>query len=202
MPPKQRISKETILETAFTLLRREGEAAINARSIARAAGCSTQPIFSAYSSMDELREALCRKALAVYNQYMERGLQNGPAFKGAGAAYIAFAREEPVLFRLLYMTPLRGMNSVTGRMDENWARILQVVQEATGLSKPLAERLYLDCWIFVHGIAVMEATGTMHFTEEQISTMLSDQFLGICDRLHQQAALKEKGAADHADPEC
>ena len=42
--PKQKITKEMILDAAFTLLRTKGHEAVNARSIASQAGCSVQPI--------------------------------------------------------------------------------------------------------------------------------------------------------------
>ena len=55
MPPKVRITKEEIIGTCLALVRENGADALNARSIAAALGCSTQPIFSNFSSMEELQ---------------------------------------------------------------------------------------------------------------------------------------------------
>jgi hypothetical protein len=44
MPPKVKITKEEIIQTALFLVRENGEQAINARAIATALHCSTQPI--------------------------------------------------------------------------------------------------------------------------------------------------------------
>ena len=44
MPPKVKITKENIVETAIELIKKEGEVSLNARSIASSLGCSTQPI--------------------------------------------------------------------------------------------------------------------------------------------------------------
>ena len=65
MPPKVRVTREDILRTAFEILRHEGASALNARSIATALDCSTQPIFSNFSSMEELLKAV----LAVAYEY-------------------------------------------------------------------------------------------------------------------------------------
>ena len=46
MPPKQRITREMILECAFVMFLSEGMETVNARSVAKALGCSTQPIIS------------------------------------------------------------------------------------------------------------------------------------------------------------
>ena len=54
MPPKVKITKEDIIRTAVDLVRQRGIDAINARAIATALSCSTQPIFSNFATMDEL----------------------------------------------------------------------------------------------------------------------------------------------------
>lgn len=45
MPAAKRISKEAIIDAAAAVLRIGGFEAINARSVAKALGCSTQPIY-------------------------------------------------------------------------------------------------------------------------------------------------------------
>ena len=44
MPAIKKISKEAIIDAAVDVLRDGGEGAINARSVAKQLGCSTQPI--------------------------------------------------------------------------------------------------------------------------------------------------------------
>jgi len=54
---------------------------------------------------------------------------------------------------------------------------------ASGLSREKVKKLYLEMWIFTHGIAVMLATKIADFTEEEISGMLTDAFMGIKNKL-------------------
>ena len=58
MPPKLRISKEDIVTAVVALVRKDGVQAINARNIASALNCSTQPVFSNFAIMDDLRNAV------------------------------------------------------------------------------------------------------------------------------------------------
>ena len=104
MPPKIRYDREAVLQAAYRIARSQGAEAVNARAIARELGCSTQPIFRAFSGMEELRQELLGLARACYNSYMARSatLADKP-YKGTGMAYILFAREEPHLFRMLFM---------------------------------------------------------------------------------------------------
>ena len=62
MPPKVRVTKENIIKTATELVRQSGADAINARAIAKVLGCSTQPIFSNFATMDELKTAVIQSA--------------------------------------------------------------------------------------------------------------------------------------------
>ena len=96
MPPKTKVSKEEILSTAVNLVRNDGENALNARNIARSLGCSTQPIFSNFINMDELRAAVKEKANILYQNCLATDMSAGkyPPYKASGMAYIRFAREE------------------------------------------------------------------------------------------------------------
>ena len=45
MPPKVKTTREDIVSTALSLVRARGAGALNARAVAAALGCSTQPVF-------------------------------------------------------------------------------------------------------------------------------------------------------------
>ena len=66
MPPKVRITKEDIIHTAVEIVRRDGTGAINARVIAKELNCSTQPVFSNFATMEDLRYAVVAAADALY----------------------------------------------------------------------------------------------------------------------------------------
>ena len=58
MPPKVKITKENIIQAAMDIVRNAGADALNARNIAAKLDCSTQPIFSNFATMDQLRLAV------------------------------------------------------------------------------------------------------------------------------------------------
>ena len=59
MAPKVKVSKEDIIKTTIELVREHGADFINARAIASALSCSTQPIFSNFNSMFNLCYLKC-----------------------------------------------------------------------------------------------------------------------------------------------
>lgn len=56
MPPKIRVEKEDIIKAAAEIVREKGISSLNARAVAAKLGVSTQPIFSNYSTMEELKK--------------------------------------------------------------------------------------------------------------------------------------------------
>ena len=177
MPPKIRYDREAVLQAAYRLARSQGADAVNARAIARELGCSTQPIFRAFSGMDELRQELLLLAKACYNGYMARSasLADKP-YKGTGMAYILFAREEPHLFRMLFMRNRLQEGDALGSDDDNLEYVIRLICETTGLDHDTALAFHLELWVFTHGLAVLIATRYLPYDEVEISRMLSDQY--------------------------
>ena len=72
MPAARRISRDEIIDAAVEVLRDGGFSAVNARSVAKKLGCSTQPIYLSFKSMDELKTALTERAIAQHTQRVAR----------------------------------------------------------------------------------------------------------------------------------
>lgn len=184
MPPKPKVSKENVTAAALEVVRKNGAAALNARSVAMALGTSTQPIFSHYKSMEELKRAVIVSADRLYKSYLEMDMAAGeyPAYKASGMAYIRFAREERELFKLLFMRDRSG--EVIFEDHEAIRPILDIIKRNTGLSEQEAFRFHLEMWIYVHGIATMTATSYLELEPEFISQILTDAFMGLQTRYH------------------
>lgn len=179
MPPSVRITKEDIIKTAMELVRKNGEDAINARAIASALGCSTQPVFSNFASMVEVREAVIEAAEALCAEYSKAEMEKGeyPVYKASGMGYIRFAKEERELFRLVYMCD-RSAEQMA-QEDRNFSESVALVSKNTGLGEDEARVFHLEMWALVYGIATMYATGFLDLDSELVSRMLSDAYLGM-----------------------
>ena len=181
MPPRVKITQENIIKTAVELVRMHGAQALNARGVAAALNCSTQPIFSNFASMDDLLAATVGAAYGVYQDFIKRELESGkyPQYKAFGMAYIRFAKEEKELFKLLFMCDTtRQSFTPTQDFDASVSMIMRM----NGMDKATAELLHLEMWVCVHGIATMMATSYLNIEEELVSRMLSDYYLGLKNR--------------------
>lgn len=179
MPPKIRITKESIIEIAVEIVREQGEQGINARNLASVLKCSTQPIFSNFATMEELKMSMVDKVNMLCEEYIQKEVAKGeyPAYKASGMAYIRFAKEEKALFKLLYM---RDRTEETYPAELELSNQMEnILRNTTGLEDDDMKLFHLEMWAYVHGIASMCATGFVDLNWDLISKMLTDAYMGL-----------------------
>ena len=68
--PKQRITKNMVVDAAFKIARQRGMEQVLVKNIADELGCSVQPIYSYCKNMDGLREEVGHKARDFIQEYI------------------------------------------------------------------------------------------------------------------------------------
>ncbi len=177
MPPKVKNTREEIIKAAVEIIRSNGEAALNVRSVAEALGCSTQPVFSNFKTMDELKGEVIKKAQLIYSAFAEEHINSEQFsnYKAQGMAYITFAKNESHLFKLLYLN--NTDNSLNNKLEK-------IASKTLTLSEDEARLFNLEMWAFVHGMAVMTANADFPLHEAVISRIFDDAFEGIKTRFN------------------
>lgn len=181
MPGNRKIQKEEIIEAALALLRENGLENVQARLIAKKLNCSTQPIFYQFSNMEELKKELFSKMIEIYRRYMTPDKQSKHHYKDMGRGYIRFAKEEPQIFRCLFMsqTNLTSENYIL-QDKEIYQALLAHIGEVTGMTKEEEiKSFHLKMWTFTHGIATMITTGTCEISDKEIDQMLTEEFMAL-----------------------
>ena len=67
--PKQRITKEMVVEAAFEIARNDGTEQVLVKNIAEKIGCSVQPIYSYCRNMDGLKADVTGRALEFVREF-------------------------------------------------------------------------------------------------------------------------------------
>ena len=183
MPPKVKYSREDILDAAYELVRSKGEGALSARTLASYLGCSTAPIFTAFPSVDALRFAVAMKAKDYYNHYLQQGLSQDIPFKGAGMQYIRFAKEEPELFKLLFMGSEAKETHYMPTGDDNEPDVRECVENYYEMKTDKAKYIYNHMSVYAHGFATLFAQGNCTFSESYVSRMMSEMFFALKQRV-------------------
>lgn len=178
MPAKRLVTRENILKAAFDLVRERGMDALSVRELALKLNCSTQPIYHSFAGMDSLKEEVIKEIYATYQRYVKAEAESGryPEYKAMGMGYIRFAREEPKLYFYMFM---RNREGKYGWEEKYFYEAAEVVMRNYGLERSAAEKLHLEIWLTVHGIASAIATGFLDLDENTVSDMLTDAYRGF-----------------------
>ena len=181
MPPKVKVTKEDIISAAVGIVRLSGEQTLNARTVASALNCSTQPVFSNFATMDDLLEEAFTNAYDQYLCFIKNEVESGkyPVYKSFGMAYIRFAKEEKELFKFLFMRKRTGEDIAP---SPDFEESVQLIMQANSVTEETARLIHLEMWTCVHGIGTMLATSYLSLEWELIGDMLTDIYQGIRER--------------------
>lgn len=192
MPTKQKITKEMILEAAYELVRECGIESVNSRNVAKKIGCSTQPVFSQFPTMEELRKGVFEYACAKGTEQILTH-ENEPDFMNKTTLWVVhLAREEPNLFKLVYLSNyFEDMKELDSKMKyEANEKMSQKLMEMFSLSGDVCQDIFLRGYLLLHGIATMIAVNRAEFSDEEVLAMATqtakDMVQGARNRQTQQ----------------
>ena len=180
MPAVRKASREQIIDAAVAVLRDDGFSAINARSVAKKLGCSTQPIYFSFKNMDELKAALTERAIELHTQRVRDSLRahegSDSRYSSYGMGFVKFAAEEKQLFRWLY---LEGKQLGPYQNDVLLPEIIAVIVEEFGYSEEVARRFHQDMTYFTYGLAILANTDHLHLTEAELREAFRREFRAL-----------------------
>ena len=192
MPAVRKASREQIIDAAVAVLRDDGFSAINARSVAKKLGCSTQPIYFSFQSMDELKAALSERAIRMHTRRVRDSLRahegNDSRYSSYGMGFVRFAAEEKQLFRWLY---LEDHQLGPYQNDVLLPEIIAVIVEEFGYSEEVARRFHQDMTYFTYGLAILANTDHLHLTETELREAFRREFRALTAIYGKPAKLPE-----------
>lgn len=172
MAPPKKFTKEEIIQVAFEIARREGLDAITIRKVAKELGSSIAPIYVNFSNVDELIEAVVRRAEEVAKQLVLEQ-NSGQPFRDIGIGGIKFARKYSVLYRDLV---LKDNPHVEHNEEKFTFAVNQMKQDPAlqGFSDEELKEIILKMDIFHTGLMVQVANGLFpkDISDEQLIAML------------------------------
>jgi len=168
------VTKERILSAALNLVRSGGPSALSARSLCQALGCGANAVFSAFGSIQGVRDAVQKEARALYRRRVGAGFSLNPPFKGFGMALLWFAMDEPELFKLVMEADAPSesfehyADTYVGFKEES----LAAITSSFGLRGHNAEMLYYQMVLIVLGLTQACTRGGCPLSIPQVSEIL------------------------------
>ena len=168
------VTKERILSAAIDLVRSGGPSALTARGLCTRLDCGANAIFSAFGSIQGVRDATREEARKLYRKRVGDGFALNPPFKGFGVAFIWFAMDEPRLFSMI-MESRTQPASYKDYIDSHVgfkAESLSAIAGTFGLHDKDAETLYYQLILVAMGLASTCTGGKSPLTIPQASEIL------------------------------
>ena len=180
MPAVKKITKEAVIDAAVDVLRKDGFSAINARSVAKRLGCSTQPIYCSFRNMGELRKALTERAVQMHTRRVCDSLQmhegNDSRYSSYGMGFVKFAAEEKQLFRWLY---LDGEQPGPYQSDILLSEVIRTIVDEFGYSEETARAFHRDMVYYSYGLAILANTDHLNLSEDELREAFRREFRAL-----------------------
>ena len=139
--PKQRITKEMVVDAAFEIAKSSGMEQVLVKNIADRIGCSVQPIYSYCRNMDGLRRDVAARVRCFVREYVAERIDRDDLFRGTGRAYIR------------------------AEADSGTAGLLA---DKLGISAEQARQLHLNMLIYTIGIGTVFSVTTPGISADEI----------------------------------
>lgn len=167
--PKQKITKEMIVEAAFELARKGGMEQVLVKNIAGKLGCSVQPIYSYCQNMDGLRSDVERRARQFLQEYMAAHIDQEDAFRSTGHAWLQLAREEPNILKIFVFQKRTGISSLDDLYRaEASPDLAEKIAADLSVSIKIAKQLHLHMLIYTIGLGTVFSVTTPGIPADEI----------------------------------
>lgn len=164
-PGKERHLAEACVAEAMAIIGDSGLEALSLREVARRLGVSHQAPYKHYPSRDHLIAELVRRAFLDFAEYLDARPVAGDAatdLAGMGAAYLQYASEHPLHYRLMFGTPLPDPADHPAMMDaaRHAFTLLRgcLHRMRPGAGTAAVDRDALFVWSCMHGTASIMQT--------------------------------------------
>ncbi|HXG78320.1 MAG TPA: TetR/AcrR family transcriptional regulator [Methyloceanibacter sp.] len=148
------LDKNVILEAAFDLLSREGEAGFSVRKLGSRIGVDPMTVLHHFGSKDELLRRIADRALATVELPLPSDDWRAD-LRHVAAAYRDLAHRHPRIFHLHFRY------HATGPADHASSEVVYRALRTAGLSDAEAAGLGLAFYAFILGYALAEAEGLL-----------------------------------------
>jgi len=179
MPPRERVSKEQVLNTAFRMTRENGFEELTARKLAEQLQSSTQPIFRAYANMDLLKRDLFFKSAEFFSEQMLKKKSNQPLYITMGMAYIDLAKRERHLFKLIASIDDYETDEIREFLQGENSELPEKLPDTGELTSEQKRELFRMIWMFTHGVATVVTSNRIKLSDKEIKKLLTKAYEGF-----------------------
>lgn len=189
MPPRAKITKEQLLFHAYTITQELGIAAVTSRSVAKAAGCSIQPVFSHFPTMEALRRGTYLYACNLVNDQIISTQFAEDFYNQPMGIILRLAREQPNIYELIYLSGNLFGDELweTMRSWECNKKVIDFFSAKYKLKGEDCRDIFERAFYLFFGIATMVAKGKLTIPNEEAAAMIQRTVTDLITAKHKEA---------------
>lgn len=175
MARKTKFTKEQILEQTKNFINEKGIDQMNARNLCQYIGCSTQPLFKNFTSMETFKKNLKKYLHDYYDKFIYKIVDKDNYLFTISFAYAMFAYQEPNIFKALFMSDLAGTRTIEEvlKSSQNIETVASIPKQYA-LTKNQAKKLYRDVRFYTHGLSCQIACKSILVEEKEIKNLINN----------------------------
>lgn len=167
--PKQKITKEMVVNAAFELARHGGIGQITVKALAEKLSCSVQPIYTYCANMQGLRKDVYEKARDFVKKYATANINKDDPFRGTGQVYLQLAKEEPDIYKMFISAQRENVSTLEELYKaEADPQLAEAISEKLNISASKAKQLHLNMMIYTIGIGAIFSAAVPGISADEI----------------------------------
>lgn len=187
--PKQKITKDMVVDAAFQIARSQGMESVLVKNIADKIGCSVQPIYSYCHNMEGLKSEVIDRVNRFVREYVTANLNHDDLFRSTGQAYIKLTEEEPHIFKIFILQKREGVSSLAELyQSETNPEMAEFIAKQLNISPARAANLHLHMLIYTIGIGTIFSVTTPGISAEEIFAQQASAYQAFLKQAIEQNA--------------
>jgi AcrR family transcriptional regulator len=150
--------RESLIEAARFLIAERGPQGFTLIEAARLVDVSPAAPYRHFKDRDALVGAVAAQGFEAFAARLRaagRGANGGLRLQALGAAYLAFAREEPGYYGAMFL----ANRTAAPPEGQGFDILIEAVREALAAGGPDVAATAMQIWALAHGVAVLAASG-------------------------------------------
>ena len=165
MPPKKTFEKKEIIKVALKILQEKGILELSARKIAHKLKTSVAPIYTYFESIDSLKRQVLIEVKNMVLDYAKKQYTKAAPLN-CGVGFVIFARDNPKLFRILFLENAEYKDIITD-LTNTLREVMHVAPKIKELKNSEKENISMNLWILAYGMATLACIGVLEDNSEE-----------------------------------
>ena len=179
MPKRPKFSKEQVIQESYEIIKSSGSDNLSARSLANKLKCGISPIFTLFSSMEEIKEEVFLRVKKEFIDYLKECENYFPMFKEFGLRYVSYCKHNPYLFMFILKKTNGNIKEIIYSCQDFYQLLEKNICENFSFKTQEAHELFIKMMMVASGLSLNIISNINQFSLEELGQYFSQMCIGL-----------------------